>query len=251
MAIPVAVLLVAYLSIANGAYVPNNGDTKMVGMLPSIADAKPLINAHYDMIERARQRRQSGTPCDSYLSDFPPECNISLIEPNVTQLARINAAALDLDHLTALNEAYENICIPRCIDPFISYYSCLRNYGLTSAQYEYLRTYTRQGLCGKHADGDFCEVKYLREYQDVNYINVFVRSCSSSGINCISSSSTCRNLIYEFNGRMGCCTRPYIGQVPGCNNIDGSCRSVLTNGGSNLHFSFLTIGVMLLLIFAM
>ena len=104
--------------------------------------------------------------CSSILDIYPTECNVTLLAGNISSVPSVN----DLD---ALNNAYSQFCIPKCIDPLISYYCCTYTGDLLT----YLTNLLEHGVCGKH-NNDFCEVLYLRRYaNNRNFINVLINAC--------------------------------------------------------------------------
>ena len=134
-----------------------------------------------------------------------------------------------VNNLAALNNAYSQFCVPKCIDPIISY--CRFTY--TGDYLTYLINLLRHGVCGKH-NNDFCEVLYLRRYaNNRNFINVLINACpfTNSGVHCARASSTCKQYVSNFNTNMGCCTSPYLGSdVSSCGiNVADPCQSVLTS----------------------
>ena len=158
--------------------------------------------------------------CSSILDNYPTECNITLLAGNISSVPSVN-------DLAALNNAYSQFCVPKCIDPIISYYRCT----YTGDYLTYLTNLLRHGVCGKH-NNDFCEVLYLRRYANYRYfVDDLIDACpfTNSGVHCARASSTCKQYVSNFNTNMGCCTSPYLGSdVSSCGiNVADSCQSVL------------------------
>ena len=158
--------------------------------------------------------------CSSILDNYPTECNITLLAGNISSVPSVN-------DLAALNNAYSQFCVLKCIDPLICYYRCT----YTGDLFTYLTNLLRHGTCGKH-NNDFCEVLYLRRYDNNrNFINVLTNACpfTNSGINCARANSTCKQYVSNFNTNMGCCTSPYFkSDVSSCGiNVADPCQSAI------------------------
>ena len=160
--------------------------------------------------------------CSSNLDNYPRECNVTLLAGNISSVPSVN-------DLAALNNAYSQFCVPKCIDPIIRYYRCT----YTGDYLTYLTNFLRHGVCGKH-NNDFCEVLYLRRYaNNRNFINDLINACpfTNSGVNCARASSTCKQHVSNFNTNMGCCTSPYLGSdVSSCGiNVADPCQSAISS----------------------
>uniref|UniRef100_A0A1X7UQW8 Uncharacterized protein n=1 Tax=Amphimedon queenslandica TaxID=400682 RepID=A0A1X7UQW8_AMPQE len=161
--------------------------------------------------------RQSSSAClnllDSNLLSF---CNFTELSGGLSSLA------LSDQQLDALNTAYSRICVPACLDPIEEYYNCL---ALPFDYKDYLITLLRRGVCGQES-GDFCEVRYIRQYDgDYSNFDRLTSACTfrTGGIYCSGASSTCLNYVSTFSSRMGCCTQPYLGSgVTSCSGVSVS-----------------------------
>ena len=174
--------------------------------------------------------RQDNSACQTQLDNsLPSYCNITELSGG---LSNVPASSLSDSQLNELNNAYSRICTSACIDPIVTYYNCLQ---LSDAAKTYLITLVRNGVCGQES-GDFCEVRYIRQYRtDTSAFSRLLSSCSFSsangGISCSSASSTCLDRVSTFSERMGCCTEPYLGSgVRSCRgvSVDEPCTVVLS-----------------------
>ena len=127
--------------------------------------------------------------CYTILSDYPTECNASLLVGNITNTIKNTPSRLTTDDFTTLNNAYSQVCVAKCVNPILRYYRCL---DVPDDLKNYLTNLVKRGICGKQGN-DFCEVLYLRHYTtNIHFINQLVESCpfTMSGVNCPSASST-------------------------------------------------------------
>ena len=174
--------------------------------------------------------RQDNTACLNQLqSNYPSYCNLTKLSGGLSDLP---ASSLTDAQLTTLNNAYSRFCASACIDPIDTYYNCIQ-----INNKDYLITQVRHGVCGQES-GDYCEVRYIREYQgDYSSYRSLLSSCPSSdsgGISCSSATSTCLSYVRTFSDRMGCCTEPYLGSgVKSCSgvSVDDPCTGVSSATG--------------------
>ena len=204
---------------------------------PHSLSIQPLVETlihNEEHLGKAFNKRNIALRQDCTFANYPSECNFTLLSGNISYIAATNPSQLTLDHLNTLNNAYNQICVSKCIDPVTYYYqSCLP---LNKNQEDYIVRYIEQGICGKNGN-DYCQVEYLRNYKDtdVRFIEKLVNACpfsSGTGINCTSANSTCLQLVADFASKMGCCTVPYLGDgVKSCSgaNPDASCQSAVTS----------------------
>ena len=121
----------------------------------------PVENLVHQGIQQCVKRSISTQPrqeeCSSILDDYPTaDCNVSMLVGNLTFSPTSTYSESELE---ALNDAYVDVCVSKCIDPITRFYQCTFSEDTSS----YLTNLIRRGVCGKD-DGDFCEVKYLRKY---------------------------------------------------------------------------------------
>ena len=137
--------------------------------------------------------------------------------------------------LDKLNSAYSRFCIPECLDPIEIYYRCT----LSRDDADYSVKFFRKGLCGQES-GDYCEVRYFREYSgNYNGLSQLRSACdiTNSGISSCSNTpddEDCRTYVETFSSRMGCCTEPYLGRdVQSCSDdrVDEACTGVSSATG--------------------
>ena len=167
---------------------------------------------------------QSNISCDSQFEmNFPSFCNFTELSGGLSDLP---ASSLTDAQLTALNNAYSQLCVSACIDPIDTYFNCLQ-----IDDTDYYITLIRHGYCGQES-GDYCQVRGIREYQGNLSSQDPFYSCPSSdsgGISCSSATSTCLSYVRTFSDRMGCCTEPYLGSgVNSCSgvSVDDACTGV-------------------------
>uniref|UniRef100_A0A1X7T4B6 Uncharacterized protein n=1 Tax=Amphimedon queenslandica TaxID=400682 RepID=A0A1X7T4B6_AMPQE len=99
--------------------------------------------------------RQANTACLNQLhNDLPSYCNFTELSGGLSDLP---PSSLTDAQLTALNNAYSQICVPACIDPLETYYNCILTDESHEAFKDYLVTLLRYGVCGQES-GDYCEV---------------------------------------------------------------------------------------------
>ena len=174
-----------------------------------------------------RELLQNQQLCYKILIDYPTECNASLLVGNITNIIKNNPRKLTANDFTTLNNGYSQVCVARCVNPILKYYRCL---DISDDLKNHLTNLVQRGICGKQGN-DFCEVLYLRRYStNIHFVNQLVESCpfTSSGVNCASASSICKEYVSSFNTNMECCTLPYIGDVSSCGvNVVNQCESVL------------------------
>ena len=170
--------------------------------------------------------RQDDSACSHQLQ-FPSYCNLTMLSGGISDL---NASSLNDAQLAALNRAYSQICVPACIDPIETYFNCIK---LNDSERSYWINLYRKGFCGQES-GDYCEVRYIRQYDENFFDDDILRSCpiSLSGISCSGASSTCLSHVGTFSSRMGCCTEPYLGSgVRSCSGIsvDAACTGLVSS----------------------
>ena len=176
--------------------------------------------------------RQSNISCDDQFEmNLTLNCDFTELSDGVLNLP---FSSLTDAQLTTLNNAYSRFCVSTCIDLYIAYYNCI----LTSDDgRNYFTTYIRHGMCGQES-GDYCVVRYIRQYRG-NYSDYqsMLSSCPSGKsrsddtgeISCSSATSTCLSYVGTFSDRMGCCTEPYLGSgVNSCSgvSVDDPCTGV-------------------------
>ena len=194
-------------------------------------------------VKRSISTQPRQEECSSILDDYPTaECNASMLAGNLTFSPTSTYSESELE---ALNDAYVDVCVSKCIDPITRFYQCTFSEDTSS----YLTNLIRRGVCGKD-DGDFCEVKYLRKYSgDLGFFERLIEECpfENSGIDCsYGASATCENMLSNFNTKMGCCTSPYLGgELSACrldSAIDQPCESFVSSG----NFVTITTAVLVL-----
>ena len=187
-----------------------------------------------------REMRQAPDPlCTFPPADYPRECNTSLI-PGVSNVTAslMNNVTLTQMHLDIINTALTQFCVPKCVDPILTYYrSC-------SYIPSYLKPYYTQLLlqatCGKQGN-EFCEVAYVRHYsRNLLFISSLFNftggDCTpviqpSLSINC--TTDTCSKLVADLTSKIGCCAISYLGNVSSsCGVSDSACQSVVLSSGS-------------------
>ena len=202
------------------------------------------IRSANDVEKREIDSRQT-SQCQFPPPGYPRECNTSLV-PGVMN---VSAAVSNNQSLTPmqeeiLNAALTQFCVPRCVDPVITYFDCLS--GNVASLQEYFRQLVRQGLCGREGN-DFCEVVYLRYYwNNLLFIsNLFTAECAplvTTGsiltVNC-STSDVCAENVANFTTNLGCCAIPYLGAVtPSCDvTPDPPCQSVVSGSGPAIYLA--------------
>ena len=176
--------------------------------------------------------RQSNISCSDQLRmNRTSNCDLTVLSGGVSNLP---ISSLTDAQLTTLNNAYSQFCVSACIDLYITYFNCIST---NDNERNYYTTYICQGICGQES-GDYCVVRYIREYEG-NYSGYqsLLNSCpsgeSGSGdtgeISCSSATSTCLSYVGTFSDRMGCCTEPYLGSgVNSCSgvSVDDPCTGV-------------------------
>ena len=226
---------------------------------PHSLSIQPLVETlihNKEHLGKAFNKRDIALRQDCTLANYPSECDLTLLSGNISYIAATNPSQLTLDHLNTLDNAYRQVCTSKCIDPIIYYYqSCVL---LSQSQEDYFVGFIEQGICGKNGD-DYCQVTYLLNYRDdVSFIYKLISACpfpsGGSGINCISATSTCLQLVADFASKMGCCTIPYFGVgVKFCSgaNPDASCESAVRSTSSAAAVVFSVFPLLLALISAM
>ena len=191
----------------------------------------PVKMIHHKIIHSVKreilQKRQQS--CQTILNDSPMDCNFTLlVGSDIVYKMIIDPTALTEDDFAIINNAYSQICVPKCFNPILNYYRCLN---ISNDYKNYRINLYQRGTCGKQGN-DFCEVLYLRRYStNIRFINQLVNACplTISGVNCSSTYSTCRQYVSNFNTNMGCCTTSYLGDVSSCsvNTVD-PCESAIS-----------------------
>ena len=161
--------------------------------------------------------RQDNSACQTQLDNsLPSYCNLTELSGG---LSNAPPSSLSDSQLNELNNAYSRMCTSACIDPVVTYLNCLQ---ISDAAKTHIIRLIRQGICGQES-GDFCEVRYIRQYRTDTGSSRFISSCpfsSDNGISCSSASSTCLDRVRTFSERMGCCTEPYLGSgVRSCRGV--------------------------------
>lgn len=187
-----------------------------------------VSNAYYNQLvfaglERTREARQLQLDCLFPPPDYPPECNSTFAR--ATSLGLIQNKTMML--LDSLNNIYQEFCIPKCIDPLmVAYRNC------SSFAPDLVIQSFRNGVCGKIRN-DFCTVRCFRSYPSDMIIDVssLTTACGLIRLyefNCTSPSQTCRQLLSEFNTKLGCCTVPFLGNITSCGvTTQSSCISAI------------------------
>lgn len=198
-----------------------------------VSDAKAITqlyrNDDNDIIKKSvHQTRQQN--CESFLNNYPMDCNATLLEYNITNIL-LQLVALE-NNLTALNNLFKKICVAKCIDPLLRYYECINWFDST-----FLTTFIKQSACGTH-NGDFCHVLYLNRYiSNQEYLDDLIAACPFplTILNCASANSDCKNYVSRFISNMGCCTIPYIGDVRRCfSNVSEPCPQYQGSSGIDI-----------------
>ena len=169
-------------------------------------------------------------------------------------ISDLNASSLNDAQLAALNRAYSQICVPACIDPIETYYNCIQ---INDSERSYLIYLYRKGYCGQES-GDYCEVRYIRQYNgniDGAAADILC-SCpfSLSGISCSGASSTCLSHVGTFSSRMSCCTEPYLGSgVRSCSgvSVDAACTGIVTSTTGVVSSAAVLAAPVFMMIFAL
>ena len=221
----------------------------------------PAFSAIRKMHERIRaahvEKREidsrQASQCQFPPPDYPSECNTYLTTRINISIAAINDQSLTPMQEENLNAALTQFCVPRCVDPYITY---LVNCSNVPSFQEYSRQLIRQGLCGKEGN-DFCDVVYLRYYSDNSLflnrlVNVDCAPLVTTGsiltVNC-STSDVCAENVANFAANMGCCAIPYLGAVtPSCGvTPDPPCQSAVSGSGPAIYLAMLPIVLLAIL----
>lgn len=170
------------------------------------------------------QTRQQN--CQSFLTNYPMECNATLLDYNY---GISNILSQSEYNLTDLNNLFKKVCVSSCIDPLLRFHECLNMLDTT-----YINTFIKQSACGTH-NGDFCHVLYLRRFQsNQEYLDELIGTCPFplTILNCGSANSDCRAHVSRFISNMGCCTIPLIGDVRSCfSNVSEPCQQFQSGSG--------------------
>ena len=207
------------------------------------------------MKKREIDSRQA-SQCQFPPPGYPRDCNTSLI----AGVMNISAAVFNNQSLTPMqeeiyNNALTQFCVPRCVDPYVTYLVDCLSFNVASVQ-EYFRQLIRQGLCGKEGN-DFCDVVYLRYYWDnrlfLNRLVIvdcapLITTGSILTVNC-STSDVCAENVANFTANLGCCAIPYLGAVtPSCGiTPDPPCQSVVSGSGPAIYLAMLPIVLLAIL----
>ena len=211
-----------------------------------------ILAAHNLEIRKIDSRQAS--QCQFPPPDYPSECSTSLTTRANISIAVANNQSPTPMQEESLNKALTQFCVPRCVDPYVTYFECLSS-NVSSVQ-EYYRQRIRQGLCGKQGN-DFCEVVYLRYYPDNQsflnrLINIDCTPLITTGsiltVNC-STSDVCAKNVANFTTNMGCCAIRYLGAVtPSCGvTPDPPCQSVVSGSGPAIYLAMLPVMLLAIL----
>ena len=210
-----------------------------------VASALPHFSAaalekNHEIHVSDREMRQAPDPsCIFPPADYPRECDISLVPGVGNVTASLMNVTVTQTYLDTINTALTQLCVPKCVDPILTYY---RNCSMIPSYIKaYYTQFLLQGTCGKQGN-DFCDVLYLRQYsRNLLFIgNLFSGGdCTpviqpSLSINC--TTDTCSQLVADLNAKIGCCAISYLGNVSSSCGVSDACQSVVSSGSESAIF---------------